>query len=131
MELSRDIAIAFAQSQSKKELQAKMGSEIAVHVLTTGYWPAYPPAPLNIPKQLLDHQEAFEKFYLSKHQGRRLTWHNSLAHCAVKARIGLLPCGKHGAPKELLVSLYQVGLRVRGSGFVVRGSWFGVGFRGA
>ena len=46
----------------------------AEQVLTTGYWPAYPPAPLKIPKELLDHLEAFEKFYLSKHQGRRLTW---------------------------------------------------------
>ena len=110
MELSRDIAIAFAQSQSKKDLQAKIGSEISVHVLTTGYWPAYPPAPLNLPKELLDHQEAFEKFYLSKHQGRRLSWHNSLAHCSLKARIGLLPNGKADAPKELLVSLYQAAI---------------------
>jgi len=39
-------------------------------------------------------QEAFEKFYLSKHQGRRLSWHNSLAHCSLKARIGMSkePC---------------------------------------
>ena len=130
MDLSRDIAVAFAQSQSKKDLQAKIGSEISVHVLTTGYWPAYPPAPLNVPKELLDHQEAFEKFYLSKHQGRRLSWHNSLAHCSLKARIGMLPrsvarptccrclvcsatdkcarqSGRTGAHKELLVSLYQ------------------------
>ena len=47
---------------------------VCSQVLTTGYWPAYPPAPLKIPKELLDHLEAFEKFYLSKHQGRRLTW---------------------------------------------------------
>lgn len=53
--------------------------------MVAGYWPAYPPAPLKLPKELLDHQEAFEKFYLSKHQGRRLTWQNSLAHCWMKA----------------------------------------------
>ena len=40
------------------------------HDVLAGYWPAYPPAPLTLPKELLDHQEAFEKFYLSKHQGR-------------------------------------------------------------
>lgn len=84
MELSKDIGVAFAESQTKKELQNKLSSEISVHVLTTGYWPAYPPAALNVPKALLDHQEAFEKFYLSKHQGRRLSWHNSLAHCSMK-----------------------------------------------
>jgi cullin 4 len=109
MELSKDIGLAFAESQTKKKLQNKMSSEISVHVLTTGYWPAYPPAALNVPKDLLDHQEAFEKFYLSKHQGRRLSWHNSLAHCSMKARIGVhAASARPGASKELLVSLYQV-----------------------
>jgi hypothetical protein len=45
MDLSKDIGAAFADSQTRKELllQNKMSSEISVHVLTTGYWPAYPP----------------------------------------------------------------------------------------
>eukprot|EP00960_Hanusia_phi_P044305 756574-Hanusia_phi.AAC.4 len=84
MELSKDIMAAYFNSSVKKELNDKVGSELSVHVLTTGYWPAYPPAPLNLPREILDHQEAFEKFYLSKHQGRRLTWQNSLAHCSLK-----------------------------------------------
>jgi len=104
MELSRDVMTAYADSSVKKQSSGE--SEIAVHVLTTGYWPAYPPAPLKLPKELLDHQEAFEKFYLSKHQGRRLTWQNSLAHCWMKA--SFRP-GSHGR-KELLVSLYQASI---------------------
>jgi len=103
MELSKDIMAAYFNSSVKKELNDKVGSELSVHVLTTGYWPAYPPAPLNLPREILDHQEAFEKFYLSKHQGRRLTWQNSLAHCSLKATFRPNSAGR----KELLVSLYQ------------------------
>lgn len=104
MELSRDVMQAYADSTLKKKPAGE--SEIAVHVLTTGYWPAYPPAPLKLPNELLEHQESFEKFYLSKHQGRRLTWQNSLAHCFMKA------CFRPGSQgrKELLVSLYQASI---------------------
>ena len=49
-------------------------------------------------------QEAFEKFYLSKHQGRRLAWQNSLGHATVKAQFGE---GKHKREHMLQVSLYQ------------------------
>ena len=43
----------------------------------------------------------FKDFYLSKHSGRRLVWHNSLGTCVLKARF------EKGA-KELSVSLFQV-----------------------
>ena len=43
----------------------------------------------------------FKDFYLSKHSGRRLVWHNSLGTCVVKA---FFPKGT----KELSVSLFQV-----------------------
>lgn len=43
----------------------------------------------------------FKDFYLSKHSGRRLVWHNSLGTCVVKA---YFPRGT----KELSVSLFQV-----------------------
>ena len=45
----------------------------------------------------------FKDFYLSKHSGRRLVWHNSLGTCVLKARFD------RGA-KELSVSLFQVRL---------------------
>lgn len=47
--------------------------------------------------------QVFKEFYLSKHSGRRLVWHNSLGTCMLKARFD------KGA-KELSVSLFQVGL---------------------
>ena len=44
---------------------------------------------------------AAQDFYLSKHSGRRLVWHNSLGSCVIKAQF---PKGT----KELSVSLFQV-----------------------
>lgn len=43
----------------------------------------------------------FKDFYLDKHQGRRLVWHNSLGTCLLKAHF-------QKGPKELSVSLFQV-----------------------
>ena len=43
----------------------------------------------------------FKDFYLSKHSGRRLVWHNSLGSCVLRAQF---PKGL----KELSVSLFQV-----------------------
>ena len=45
--------------------------------------------------------QVFKDFYLSKHSGRRLVWHNSLGTCVLKAQF---PRGT----KELSVSLFQV-----------------------
>ncbi len=50
--------------------------------------------------------QVFKDFYLSKHSGRRLVWHNSLGTCVLKARF------EKGA-KELSVSLFQA--RLQGS----------------
>lgn len=44
---------------------------------------------------------AVQDFYLSKHSGRRLVWHNSLGSCVIKAHF---PKGV----RELSVSLFQV-----------------------
>ena len=46
-------------------------------------------------------QAVFKDFYLSKHSGRRLVWHNSLGSCVLRAQF---PMGL----KELSVSLFQV-----------------------
>lgn len=45
--------------------------------------------------------QVFKDFYLSKHSGRRLVWHNSLGTCMLKARFDK-------GTKELSVSLFQV-----------------------
>ncbi|KAJ0702967.1 putative cullin [Helianthus annuus] len=73
---------------------------MSVHVLTTGYWPRYPPMDVRLLHELNVYQDIFKKFYLSKYSGRRLMWQNSLGHCVLKAEFAK---GK----KELDVSLFQ------------------------
>jgi cullin-4 len=46
-------------------------------------------------------QEIFTKFYLSKHNGRKLQWQYTLDHCLLKGWL------KEKAIKEFHVSLYQ------------------------
>ncbi|XP_060191854.1 cullin-4-like [Lycium barbarum] len=99
IELSKEINESFKQSsQARKKLPT--GIEMSVHVLTTGYWPTYPPMDVRLPHELNVYQDIFKEFYLSKYNGRRLMWQNSLGHCVVKAEF---PKGK----KELAVSLFQ------------------------
>ncbi|KAG0468748.1 hypothetical protein HPP92_018076 [Vanilla planifolia] len=99
IELSKEINDSFKQSsQSRTKLPS--GIEMSVHILTTGYWPTYPPMDVRLPHELNVYQDIFKEFYLSKYSGRRLMWQDSLGHCVLKAEF---PKGK----KELAVSLFQ------------------------
>ncbi|KAI5591920.1 hypothetical protein POPTR_004G132900v4 [Populus trichocarpa] len=99
IELSKEINESFKQS-SQARTKLPSGIEMSVHVLTTGYWPTYPPMDVRLPHELNVYQDIFKEFYLSKYSGRRLMWQNSLGHCVLKAEF---PKGK----KELAVSLFQ------------------------
>ncbi|KAK4488154.1 hypothetical protein RD792_003896 [Penstemon davidsonii] len=99
IELSKEINESFRQS-SQARTKLPLGIEMSVHVLTTGYWPTYPPMDVRLPHELNVYQDIFKEFYLSKYSGRRLMWQNSLGHCVLKAEFAK---GK----KELAVSLFQ------------------------
>ncbi|CAK7350199.1 unnamed protein product [Dovyalis caffra] len=106
IELSKEINESFKQS-SQARTKLPSGIEMSVHVLTTGYWPTYPPMDIRLPHELNVYQvlhkipnDIFKEFYLSKYSGRRLMWQNLLGHCVLKAEF---PKGK----KELAVSLFQ------------------------
>ncbi|KAF2305428.1 hypothetical protein GH714_005201 [Hevea brasiliensis] len=99
IELSKEINESFKQS-SQARTKLPSGIEMSVHVLTTGYWPTYPPMDVRLPHELNVYQDIFKEFYLSKYSGRRLMWQNSFGHCVLKAEF---PKGK----KELAVSLFQ------------------------
>ncbi|CAM8996218.1 unnamed protein product [Rhodiola kirilowii] len=99
IELSKEINESFKQS-SQARTKLPVGIELSVHVLTTGNWPTYPPMDVKLPHELTIYQDIFKEFYLSKYNGRRLMWQNSLGHCVLKADF---PKGK----KELAVSLFQ------------------------
>jgi len=54
-------------------------------VLTTGYWPTYPPMELRLPPEIVFYQERFRNYYTNKYQGRRIEWQHFLGQCIVKA----------------------------------------------
>ncbi|GAB2226768.1 hypothetical protein Droror1_Dr00022589 [Drosera rotundifolia] len=99
IELSKEINESFRQS-SQARTKLPSGIEMSVHVLTTGYWPTYPPMDVELPRELTTYQDIFKEFYLSKYSGRRLMWQNSLGHCVLKAEFSK-------GRKELAVSLFQ------------------------
>ncbi|KAI8908337.1 ubiquitin-protein ligase, Cullin 4 [Gorgonomyces haynaldii] len=98
VEVSKDIMLSFRESA---RVQEKLGKfEVNVAVLTAGFWPTYPVTEMILPPQFIQCQQVFADFYLSKHNGRRLTWQNSLGHCSLR---GVFPKGE----REFVVSLYQ------------------------
>lgn len=98
---------SFRQSATSREPSLE-GVDVHVHVLTTGFWPAYAPMEIRLPEvvrmhaharrcaapthclpacgQLARFQQIFQAFYLSKYSGRSLTWQHSLGQCVLKAR---------------------------------------------
>jgi cullin-4 len=114
MELSREAVAGFRQWQGRAGAAAAAPArpasgesggpsapvELSVAVLTSGFWPTYPPLELILPDELERLQTQFAEYYLSKHSGRRLAWQHALATCVVRARF---PKGA----KELSVSLQQ------------------------
>jgi len=99
VDLSSDIMSAFKEA-GKYQAELKGDLDLNVQVLTAGYWPAYAPVEINLPKNMVEYQDVFKRFYLSKYSGRRLTWQNSLGQCTIKASFPL-------GTKELLVTLLQ------------------------
>ena len=111
MELSKDVmnhysayrgSLEDVSSRSYSSI-SKTGVDMDVQVLTTGYWPVQTNHPnLNLPDSLKARKDHFESYYLSKYQGRRIAWQNTLGNCIVKAYFP-----KVNGPKELNVSLHQ------------------------
>ncbi|KAF5377370.1 hypothetical protein D9757_008038 [Collybiopsis confluens] len=85
-----DIKISFDTMQSFKEHISKTLSpppaiDISVIVMTSTFWPmSHSSSPCNLPHQLLNATKPFERFYLSRHSGRRLTWQPSLGNADVR-----------------------------------------------
>jgi cullin-4 len=58
MDLSREIMNAYAQHlESKRAGERRDRLEMTVQVLTTGYWPAYPPMDVVVPPVLQEHMQ--------------------------------------------------------------------------
>lgn len=98
-QLARD-EMASYKSWCEGNGHGKSGLDLNVSILSAAAWPTYPDAQLTLPDDVAAQIGRFEKYYVNKHTGRRLTWKHSLAHCLVKARF-------NKGTKELLVSSYQ------------------------
>uniref|UniRef100_A0A7S2W0A7 Cullin family profile domain-containing protein n=1 Tax=Rhizochromulina marina TaxID=1034831 RepID=A0A7S2W0A7_9STRA len=72
-----------------------------VTVLTAGYWPTQKIPPCMLPLELVPEHKAFENFYLSSNNGRKLNWQTSMGSAEVK---GLFGANRH----DLIVSTYQM-----------------------
>ena len=59
--------------------------EINVTVMTSTFWPYSAPtsAPV-LPSLLIESSQSYERFYFSRHQGRRLTWLPSMGNADVR-----------------------------------------------
>ncbi|KAF8382850.1 cul-4 [Pristionchus pacificus] len=111
MEMSKDLGIAFkkhteAEAKERDE-QLCSNAEFNISILTMGQWPNYEYAEATkycsatLPKDLCLYLNAYQNFYVNKHNGRKLQWQHSLGHCLVKGTFG------RGVTKELQVSLFQ------------------------
>ncbi|KAG0259249.1 Cullin-3 [Mortierella polycephala] len=60
--------------------------DMNITVLTSTYWPV-PSAPVscNLPADFLAATKIFERFYTSRHSGRKLTWHASMGNVDLRA----------------------------------------------
>jgi cullin-4 len=100
VEQSKDVSALFNKS-SDYVTRLPPNVEVAVSVLTTGFWPAYPSAgAVKLHESMAQCQKVFEAFYQSRHEGRRLTWQPALGMCILRAAF---TAGNH----ELTVSFFQ------------------------
>ncbi|ORZ23304.1 ubiquitin-protein ligase, cullin 4 [Absidia repens] len=97
MEISADLNLAFKAS---KEYSEEENIPISVNVLGQGVWPTHPTTDIILPTNMASLLDAYQLFYISKFNGRKLTWRNALGTCILKAHFPL-------ARKELAVSLFQ------------------------
>jgi cullin 3 len=72
-------------------------------VLTTISWPVAGVSTCNVPSAIASCYASFEKYYYSKHEGRRLSWQAQLANADLKAHFGN---GTHTV--DLSVSAYSM-----------------------
>eukprot|EP01026_Neomeris_dumetosa_P019947 TRINITY_DN1804_c0_g1_i2.p1 TRINITY_DN1804_c0_g1~~TRINITY_DN1804_c0_g1_i2.p1 ORF type:complete len:732 (-),score=100.54 TRINITY_DN1804_c0_g1_i2:296-2491(-) len=88
----------------KNHLKAKnidLGVDMQVQVLTTGSWPTQSIHQCNIPFELGQCMEEFEKFYALAYSGRKLSWQTNMGSADIKSKFG-------NKFHEINVSTYQL-----------------------
>uniref|UniRef100_A0A0R3W525 CULLIN_2 domain-containing protein n=1 Tax=Taenia asiatica TaxID=60517 RepID=A0A0R3W525_TAEAS len=97
----QDIQLSLELSRSFRAHQTEIYAiDFTVNVLAPGSWPEMPTLVANYPSEMLAIREDFEKFYVARHHGRKLTYIPSFGTCVVRAQFP-------SCTKELQVSEIQ------------------------
>ncbi|KAI9114461.1 hypothetical protein K1719_014689 [Acacia pycnantha] len=100
-----DLAIAKDTQRSFEEYLhenplLKLGIDLSVSVLTTGFWPTYRSCSLKLPSEMIKCVEVFNGHYASKTKQRKLSWVFSLGTCNINGKF-------QQKTIEMIVSTYQ------------------------
>jgi cullin 3 len=104
MKISKDLMDEWKQFVDSPKDNDKPPVDMTVQVLTHGYWPVTATARCEYPDPALSKStEIFTKFYLGKHNGRKLTWQNNMGTASVLA-------SGYTSKFEFTVSTYQMAI---------------------
>lgn len=109
MQISADLNSSFKTHQAERldDEDKKTAVDASYHILGTGFWPLTPPATAFAPPaDIVKTYERFQHFYLTKHQGRKLTWLWQL--CKGEVRANYVKANK--VPYTFQVSTYQIAI---------------------
>ncbi|KAJ3101078.1 Cullin-4A [Phlyctochytrium planicorne] len=95
----RDFELSSALRQ-EFEANNSLSPSISFNILTTGYWPSFPTASVELPELFEDLKKRVSTFYNSKHSGRNLQWIYSVSTCVIRANL-------KKADKELVTTTQQ------------------------
>ncbi|KAI0331890.1 Cullin-domain-containing protein [Cubamyces sp. BRFM 1775] len=85
MKISAETMQAYRDHLARNAIEPNI--DLSVIVMTSTFWPmSHSAASCIFPAQLIDASKAFERFYLSRHSGRRLTWQPSLGNADVRVQ---------------------------------------------
>ena len=87
MRTSHDTMEAFGRHLTSSGM--RLGLDLSVQVLTTGFWPVAQTAQCILPKLVTESCRVFHEFYLARHNGRRLTWQTSMGNADLRANFPL------------------------------------------
>ncbi|KAH7101599.1 Cullin-domain-containing protein [Auriculariales sp. MPI-PUGE-AT-0066] len=75
MNLSKDLTDQFKERMEQTHEAVDLEINFSIMVLGTNFWPLNPPThDFTIPREILPTYERFQRYYQSKHSGRKLTW---------------------------------------------------------
>ncbi|KAG9051559.1 Cullin-3 [Tulasnella sp. UAMH 9824] len=84
LKVSSDHMSGFRDHLAKSQVLPPI--DISVNVLTSTFWPmALKPAPCNFPPSMVDSCKVYDRFYQSRHTGRKLSWQPSMGSADVRA----------------------------------------------